>query len=377
MNPFPGYERYPKAERIEKELQLEIADGRHGTVGTPFMTTRELMTYKNVSLKTAHRILGRLCAGGLLEVQGKRYYLKGSVEKRERPVIGLLLTRLDTPYFSNLASHLEEMTRELGAEISIAVSDYNTELERCRLESFCRNGVAGIIACPWGVEENEAVYRDLPVPWVLIGRRLKQTESDAILVDNVKAAQSVAKHLLEAGCEDFLYVGPRNLEDDPRLQGFRLGLLAAGRKLRAEDVFPAEEGMEDDMRSLRNRLSGAEKKTGVFCYHDLYAARVVNLCHEEKLSIPDRVAVAGFDNLPIAAAIYPPLTTVSYPLRDIARMACEILFTRIRCQRVGGGTARYLDSMLIVRESTLPRNRRDGALPVPRASHSESKFSFT
>ena len=98
-------------------------------------------------------------------------------------------------------------------------------------------------------------------------------------------------------------------------------------------------------RKRRSRL-------GLFCYHDLFAIRALGLCHQLGLRVPADVAIAGFDDLPAAAETWPPLTSVSYPVRDMARLAFETLYARIKFGRLGGGVCRYLDSKLIVREST-------------------------
>lgn len=347
-----SYQNYPKAEQIEKELLHEIAAGKFGAPGSPFLTTRALMEYKNISLKTAHRILGKLCAGNSLEVRGKRYYLKTPAEPDGKLLIGLLLTRLDTPYFSNLAANLEELTRELGAELSIAVSNYDEELERRQLENFVTRGAAGILATPWGIEHNANFYATLPVPYVLIGRKLTDTAADTVLVDNNKAARQVAAHLISCGCTDFAYVGLRNLMPDQRLDGFRLGLLEHGITLKSENILLSDE-IHPDANALSRLFARRNGKLGIFCYHDLFAASVITHCHESKIAIPQKVAIAGFDNLPVAAAIYPPLTSVGYPIRDMARIACEVLFSKINSKMpAGAGVDRYLDSQLIIRNST-------------------------
>lgn len=354
LMPKAGLEYYPKMERIASELRQEISDGRHGTSGSPFMTTRYLMTYKGISLKTAHKVLGVLCTEGLLEVKGKRYYLRDTAAASvpaAKKRIGLLLTRLDTPYFSNLASNLEEITRELGAELLISISGYDPDLERKRLKDFLKNGVSGIIACPWALADNEQSYRELPVPYVLIGRTLPGGNAESVLVDNLKAARQTAHHLIETGCREFFYVGPDNLQDDQRLNGFRIGLFEAGIELPAEHIIRLPDEHSSLVR-LKEKLNHCRTRAGVFCYHDLFAAHVIHLCHESKISIPEKCAVTGFDNLPVASAIWPPLTSVAYPIRSIARSAVEILFTRMATGRTGGGTARYLEPELIVRQSS-------------------------
>ena len=101
---------------------------------------------------------------------------------------------------------------------------------------------------------------------------------------------------------------------------------------------------------LKKKRSG---RLGIFCYHDLFATRAINLCHELEIRIPEDVAIAGFDDLPIASETYPPLTTVSYPVRDIARLAFETLYTRIKFHSLNSGVRRYLDSKLVIRRSTV------------------------
>lgn len=347
---------YPKQERIVAELRQEIAEGKHGNDGSPFMTTRYLMEYKNISLKTAHRILGQLCTDGLLIVRGKRYYLQqtGKLrQNRSKQRIGLLLTRLDTPYFSNLAANLEEICRSLGAELTIAISNYDKDLERSKLESFIRSGVSGIIACPWAGTDNGEVYKNLPVPCVLVGGTLPGLQNDAVLVDNIKAAKGTAEHLLQTGCREFFYICPENLKNDQRLAGFRSGLAEAGITLSPERIIPLK-NENSSMKELIIFLECAARrkvKTGVFCYHDLFAANVIRHCHEAKIAIPDTCAVAGFDNLPVASAIWPPLTSTAYSIRGIAAAAAEILFDRI-AGKTPDQPVRYLEPELIIREST-------------------------
>lgn len=348
---------YPKQERVAAELRQEIAEGKHGDDGAPFMTTRFLMGYKNISLKTAHRILGQLCTDGLLIVRGKRYYLQQTAllhqKRTNKKRIGLLLTRLDTPYFSTLAANLEEICREQGTDLTIAVSSYDNDLERSKLESFVRNGVSGIIACTWAGTNNTEIYRKLPVPCVLVGSTLPGLERDAVLVDNIKAARATAEHFIRTGCREFFYVCPENLTNDQRLAGFRSGLESAGFTLPPERIIP----LKDENSSMHDLIifleCAARRKvrTGVFCYHDLFAANVIRHCHEAKIAIPDLCAVAGFDNLPVASAIWPPLTSTAYSIRRLAAETAAILFDRIDGKK-STQEIRLLTPELIVRESS-------------------------
>ena len=349
-----------KTTRIVEELKADIASGKIGRIGDRFLTTREICDRKQISLKTAFQILTRLREDGILEKVGRDYRLASVFapsDRTEKPLlIGFLATCLESPYFAKLACHAEEFAHSIGASLIIASSNYDFETECERLKMFCRQGVAGILICPWAsTSEQEAFYADLPVPYVMLGRKLETADCDAVLVNNQKAAQNTARHLLEQGIREFAYIGQCGKVHDQRLFGFRAELAAAGITLTESNILRIDSQNPEECRKAISRLLKKKRSgtLGLFCYHDLFAIRAIGLCHQLGLRIPQDVAVAGFDDLPAAAETWPPLTSVSYPVQDMARLAFESLYTRIKFGRIGGGICRYLDSRLIVRESTL------------------------
>ena len=198
--------RKTKTERIVEELKNGIAAGEFGGSGGRFLTTREICERKQVSLKTAFHILTRLREDGILEKVGRDYRLASvftPAGKTEKPLlIGFLATCLESPYFAKLAGHAEEFAHSIGASLIIASSNYDFETECERLKMFCRQGVAGILICPWAsTPEQETFYSQLPVPYVMLGRKLESADCDAVLVNNQKAAQTTARHLLEQGTQ--------------------------------------------------------------------------------------------------------------------------------------------------------------------------------
>jgi len=367
-----------KTERIVRELLEEISTSGLGRPGEVFLTTRELAVRKGVSLKTAFRVMGHLRDEGVLMKSGRCHRIAALLPQAQvgggRLLFGFLATCLESPYFAQLACHAEEFAHSVGASLIIASSNYDFGTECERLRMFCRQGVSGLMICPWAsTPKEEAFYSTLSVPYVLLGRRLQGVECDAVLVNNQDAAQQVAAHMLAEGIDDFAYIGQSGSLDDQRLLGFRMGLLKRGvvlpdgRIVRVDYQAPAacRQAVLDVLRTRGAR------PLGIFCYHDLFATRVINLCHEVGIVVPDEVAVAGFDDLPVASEIYPTLTTVSYPVKDMARLAFESLYTRIRFKALTGGVCRYLDSRLVVRNSTLlHKNICGAAKAAPHVSDS-------
>ena len=353
-----------KTETILDELRAGIASGELGRSGDRFLTVRELCARKRISLKTAFRILSRLKEEGILEKAGRGCriapVLPQSPENARPLLIGFLATCLESPYFAKLACHAEEFAHSVGASLIIASSNYDFDTECERLKMFCRQGVAGILICPWAsTPEQEKFYAGLPVPFVMVGRKLESFDTDAVLVNNQKAAQGMARHLIEQGLTEFAYIGQKGKINDRRLFGFQAELTAAGIALPRKNILRIDsQNSESCRRALQTLLTRKRAgRLGIFCYHDLFAIRVLNLCHQLGIAVPDEAAVAGFDDLPAAAETYPPLTSVSYPVQDMARLAFESLYARIKFRTIGGGICRYLDSRLIVRGSTSSKTK--------------------
>ncbi len=354
-----------KSIAIMRELREEIASGELGVIGDRFMTVRELCERKRISLKTAFHILNDLKEEGILEKRSRAHWIAAvpsvSREKNKPLLIGFLATCLESPYFAKLACHAEEFVHSIGASLIIASSNYCFETEKERLEMFCRQSVAGILICPWAsTAEQEAFYAGLPVPFVMLGRSLESAECDAVLVNNQMAAQRMARHLLDQGLTEFAYIGQNGKQHDQRLLGFRAELALAGFELPDTHIIQVDAQNPELCRKNILRLLAKIRKgrLGLFCYHDLFAIRAINLCHQLGIQVPEEVAIAGFDDLPAAAETYPPLTTVSYPVQDMARLAFETLYTKIRFGKLGGGISRYLDSELVIRESTMKKEKR-------------------
>ncbi len=349
-----------KSGQILEELRKEISSGRYGVAGESFMTMRELCDRYGIALKTAFRIISRLHQDGIIEKSGRGYRIAGKlpeIRKNGRPLLlGFLATCLESPYFAKLATHAEELAHSIGASLIIASSNYDFETERERLGMFCEQGVAGILLCPWASNAvQEAFYRTLPVPYVLIGRRLESFECDAVLVNNQKAAYEMGGHLL-GGAEEFAYIGLRGKKFDSRLSGFRSRLLEAGAALEERNVLWLDYGDREGCRRAMTELLSRRRngRLAVFCYHDLFALRLNNVCHELGIDVPSEVMIAGFDDLPSAAESWPPLTSVSYPVKGMVQLAFESLYTRIRFGGRQEGFARYLDSEIVIRKSTTP-----------------------
>ena len=355
---------YSKQDAILQKLYADWHSNSLGLAGGRFLTVRELAAKYGVSLKTAFHIMGKLREEGVIAKEGRSYILRkpvfGEVAGENAPeklTIGFLATCLESPFFAKLACCAEELAYRAGASLVIGSSNYDFTTEKERIKMFIRQGVSGIMISPWAsTKEEEAFYKDLPVPVVMLGRAPESVSVDSVLVDNRKGARKMAAHLCRQDLEEFAYIGQAGKLRDSRLAGFREGLLENGiPQENLKELFLDQNDHESCRKKIFSLLKKHhwKKRLGVFCYHDLFAMQFIHCCHALQIRIPDEAAVAGFDDLPGAVEIYPSLTSISYPVPEMARMAFEILYAKIKFRNIASpGVARFLDTRLVIRQST-------------------------
>ncbi|MEJ3748052.1 LacI family DNA-binding transcriptional regulator [Actinomycetes bacterium KLBMP 9797] len=172
---------------------------------------------------------------------------------------------------------------------------------------------------------------------------------------NWAGGRSATRHLIELGHRHIAIIGGPDqlLCFRARLDGYRSAVEAAGLAVDAGLVVRTAPAQEDGYAAALELLSRAPRPTAIFASNDLQALGVYQAARARGLRIPTDLSVVGFDDLPIAALMDPPLTTVHQPLTEMAAAATELALALGR----GEETAQVgleLATTLTVRESTAP-----------------------
>lgn len=354
-----------KPRNLGAQLLDEINAGLHGASGSVFPTVREVVDRYAVSYVTAQKALQGLREEGWLYALGNHSYLAtGTVQKHtplaralkrlqtEKRCFGLHISRIDNLFFTSMAARLITALEEYGWQLIIMSSGGDPIAERRILNEFAALGASGVFTCPG----KESTYRNCVLPVVCLGRSV--TGSNAVLVNNKSAGMKMATHLLEQGYRHFLYVGTSALpvEQDYRLIGFREGLANNGIKMRQEDVFILDSSApskDEHLHLISQKIKSLDGPVGVFCYHDLLAFDVLELCRRNGIDVPKKVGIAGFDDLQAAGYMGNQMTTVSYRYERMAEKAVELMLTLLEEPELHKDI--YVNQVLTVRKSTMLR----------------------
>ncbi|MDY0167710.1 MAG: substrate-binding domain-containing protein [Thermoguttaceae bacterium] len=386
-----------KLDRVLKQIKEEIIEGRHGVAGDRFMTVRKLGERFGVSLTTAQKAVQRLKQEGLLVGDSTNPALLGPEVGRGEDAetqpgsfpnrLGLIVTDITNPFFSRLCRDIQLAAIELDYQLVMGSSGSDFAREERVVRGFLDIGVDGLLICPGLDDACAKLYAELVeqgIPLVFVSRRVEGIDADFVVAHNFVGGAMMAGHLLSVGYESFGYIGfgPR-LKNDNRLRGFRLALSEQDAVLPNEWIADGNgRGIVHGYQAMAHLVSGPERPRAVFAYNDLLAIGAMQYCREQGLSVPGEVAIAGFDNLPESEVTSPPLTTVAYPIRSIARLAVQSLVDRVRRGEAHPASHVLLEPHLVIRRSTDPeantlQTADTDEIPADEVSHSRSSGGKT
>ncbi len=270
-------------------------------------------------------------------------------------LIGAIADNPSPHYLTMLHWGAVDACRKIGhhlalEEVSLDAPDFAASFE----SSLISARFDGVILSP--PTTDSPVLLDLlekhNVPFVRLNPMTDPERSDRIITDDGAGVEQMVEHLWEMGHRSFAIV---NGPDSHKASHLRKATFLRALREKGYDSdqviqLDGDFGFRSGFDRGTDLLSATEHPTAVFAANDEMAAGVVAAASRLNLKIPDELAVTGFDDSDIAQMIWPPLTTVSQPIAESAKLAVEMLTTG-KCAEPPHRTIQ-LAVELIVRQST-------------------------
>jgi LacI family transcriptional regulator len=256
-----------------------------------------------------------------------------SLTTNQTDTLGVLLPDIYGEFFSELIRGIDSAARRQGYHVLVSGSHEDREEVRAVLRAL-RGRVDGLILMTPTADMLEAL-RSIPpdsIPTVLLNCPPGGLPFDSINVDNHGGAVAMVRHLAGLGHRRIAFIQgpPDNYDARERLRGYRdavreLGL-ETGRKLEIRGDFTEEAGCRAGERLLKLPAH----PSAVFSANDAMAIGCLHALREAGVQVPEEMAVAGFDDIPIARFMSPPLTSVGVPIAALGALALERLLETVR-----------------------------------------------
>jgi DNA-binding LacI/PurR family transcriptional regulator len=272
--------------------------------------------------------------------------------------IGLVSTDVSDHFFAEVTAGAEVEARRHGYYLMIASVEGHAEAdERAYLRLMLERRVEGlIVARPRLPISPDPVTSPLgQVPLVAIASS-EAPGLTVVDVDNRRGGLDAVSYLLARGHRRIATItGPARWQSSrARLEGYRAALRAAGIGADPSLIEQAPGwGLADGQTAMARLLAQGAGFTALFAHSDLIAIGAIRELQAHGMRVPEEVSVVGYDDIPIAAFMDPPLTTVSQPMREVGERAARLLLDAI--SNGGDGGIQLLPVRLVVRGSVASR----------------------
>ena len=262
---------------------------------------------------------------------------------------------ITNPFYPAFERGIQDACDAQGYDLLIYNTDGTPERERRCLESLRQGRVDGVVGVFFHLRATDLkAFLDQQIHVVRLEAVPKppgELPIDNICIDNISASRTAVEYLIGKGHRRIAILTSHEGPARFREMGYR-DALEANHIARNDDLTSSgaysEDGGYEAMRSLLRR---APHPTAVFATNDLMAMGAMMAIREVGLSVPDDIAVMGFDDIPTAKLVYPALTTVAQFQRDLGRRAAEMLFERLSGAAPPTGRSQQMPYELVFRQS--------------------------
>ncbi len=248
-------------------------------------------------------------------------------------LIGVITDEIaTTPHAGKIVKGAQDAAWASGKLILLINTSRNAELEQAAVEAMLEHQVAGILYAAMyhrQVDPPKALYE---APAVLMNCLCAERSLPSVVSDEVGGGRLATEVLLRKGHRRIAFANHTSVDPGAvgRLQGYKEALAAYGLPF-DEDLVCFSIGEADGgYRCTMHLFQQPDRPTALFCYNDRMAMGAYDALRKLKLSIPEDVAVVGFDNQEIIAAhLHPGLTTLELPHYEIGKWAVEYLLAHV------------------------------------------------
>jgi LacI family gluconate utilization system Gnt-I transcriptional repressor len=269
-------------------------------------------------------------------------------------LIAAIVPLLTNSLIAEIMQGLTDVLATQGFHLLLGASGFSLSEEEVLVRAFLSRRVDGIYLS--GVDHSAETVRMLEraaIP-VVEGGNLASRPIDMLVgFSNVEAARAITRYLVRRGYASIGYIGAFPTDNDrarDRREGYELAMRAARRTVEPDLCVETMLDIDSGAAAMATLLGRRRDVRAVFCSADALAVGALCECQRRGLAIPGDIAIAGFDDIPIAAQVVPALTTIRVPRYAIGERAGEMI-----CARLAGRSVkrRVIDTgfELVARES--------------------------
>ncbi len=336
---------------MEKKITIKdiarMANVSHTTV------SRALNNKSRIRNETKEKILSIA-----RDVNYRPNFIARSLVMRRTKTLGLVITTLVNPFYTELAQGIEATAIGLGYNIILCCTHSDLSIEKQYIDMLRSKGVDGIIFTSAHIDDpNISGLAEEGFPIILVNRRtyhpVVKEKVDYVGVDNILGGFLAVEHLIKLGHKRIGVIGGSSESSGglERLEGGRKALATYGLGEMGvyflEGNFLKESGYEGGKQFLKME----EPPTAIFATNDYMALGAYEAILDEGLRIPEEIALVGFNDIEFTAMKGIELTTIGQKKYEMGSLAVKTLVEKIEGGKAGPSKEIILSPELIIRKT--------------------------
>lgn len=335
------------------------------------ITLKEIATKLGISITTVSKALknypdvSEKTKKAVIELAHNLHYTPNSfavnLRTKESKTIGLIIPEVVHHFFSNVINAIIDEAEKNGYLVIILQSNESIELEKKQVELLINKRVDGILISLSNESNNDEHIQEIirrNIPFVMFDKISKLSKCSKVVIDDQKAAFNAIQHLIDNGCRKIAHIrGPLNPQNSiDRFIGYKKALEKNNIPFDSKLVYTCENvTFKEGYDFAKQIIEEHPDIDGIFTITDLVAVGVLSYFNDNKIKIPEQVAVIGFSNWFMSQVVTPKLSTIEQPSHEMGRESFNLLLEEINCHKEGKPFEPkfiVLDTNVIPRESS-------------------------
>jgi len=317
--------------------------GTSERIGHRRITQREVARLAGVSQATVSIVLGGAQGHGIpaetfervLRTARDMGYVPNryaqALKTRRTMTLACVVPDVANPFYPSLVRGIQSVADAAGYDVIVLNTDGSAARERRFLDWSLRGTIDGVVGVFFTIRAPD--FASVAQAGIAIMRvetsakRQGQLPIDNLFVDNIAAAAAATRYLVERGHRRIAMIAGSGGPEANRINGHLQALGEAG--LAPQLASYGDFNEEGGYRASREILHASPRPTAIFAANDLMALGAMTAIREAGLTIPDDIALMGFDDIFAARVVDPPLTTVNQFQHELGRIAAEMVLQRL------------------------------------------------
>lgn len=241
--------------------------------------------------------------------------------------LGVVIPDLLDPFFASLASGVDKIAREKNMQLLLSTALVTAESEMQAINLLIERRCDVMVVHSKKLSDQVLIELSSKVSGlVLIDRYIEEIAHRCVWLDNLEGGKIAARHLLALEHKNFACISSKYQIDDPklRLQGFQNELKASDIEIDPALIEYGEPTLQGGELATQKLLASGKSFSAVFVYNDAMAIGAISTLEDNGFKVPSDISVLGFDDVLLSSYSRPKLSTLNYPIEEMAMQAANI-----------------------------------------------------